>query len=156
MFYFVSHLFSIENALTPVASDDNCLCSGYLTTTLQFLTTLSLFKAVGICDWCNKCRYPVLATEQCDLMARIFVQYMAINCNKKFTIAKNAKVGSKFCPILINPWKNCHRLLKRFQSGKISPNLVTLRLWVLQECMYIVPESFVFFHQSDVMSDGMR
>ena len=37
--------------------------------------------------------------------------------------------GSKFCQILSYPSKNGQRLLKFSQSGKISPNLVTLVKW---------------------------
>ena len=36
-----------------------------------------------------------------------------------------AIVGSKFCPKLKEPSKNCQSLLKCWQSGEISPNLVT-------------------------------
>ena len=37
-----------------------------------------------------------------------------------------AKEGAAFCQIRNNPFKNCQRLVNFCQSGKISPNLVTL------------------------------
>ena len=39
-----------------------------------------------------------------------------------------AREGSKFCQTLNKPFKNCLRLLKFWQSGEISPNLVTVNV----------------------------
>ena len=43
---------------------------------------------------------------------------------QKYT--KFARVGSKFCQIVNELWKNCPRLLRFYQSGEIWPNLVAL------------------------------
>ena len=54
-----------------------------------------------------------------------------------------AIVGLQFCKILNTPSKDCQRVLKSFQSGAISPNLVTL---LLSSMIGVVASPFLIVH----------
>ena len=54
-----------------------------------------------------------------------------------------AKVGLQFCKILNTPSKDSQRVLKSFQSGEISPNLVTL---LLSSMIGVVASPFLIVH----------
>ena len=76
-------------------------------------------ERVDVCEW--------VSHRQCDRMSRLFVQYLVIYNNENSALwSKNGRSVFKICQIINKPSKNCQRLLKLYQGGKISPNLVTL------------------------------
>ena len=66
-----------------------------------------------------------LRWAQCDQMTILFLTfYTNENLPKRHT--KIVKVSSTECQILNKRSKNCRKLLRFYQSGEISPNLVRL------------------------------
>ena len=106
----------------------------------NYLSTLdSAWKAH--CSYSQK-SFPVLISQvilnqeskcsnswgQCDQMARLFFQYLAIYNDENLTrsIQKVPNKGSQLCQISNKPLlKCCQRFLNVCQIGEISPNLVT-------------------------------
>ena len=71
--------------------------------------------------------YLFLAHGQCDPMARLFIQNLAIYVNDSWLNGiKITNEGPTFCQIQNKITKYVQRLLKFCQSGEILPNLVTL------------------------------
>ena len=65
--------------------------------------------------------------QQCDQMARLFFQFLAIYNNESLHSKEMfSKLGLQFCQILNKSSKDSQRVLKFCQSAEISPNLVTL------------------------------
>ena len=84
----------------------------------------------------------------------ILAFYIYENLPKRHT--NFVKVGSKICQILNKRSKNCRKLLRFWQSGEISPNLVTLLRYqgprhILVEKLYLLEESSIFTLSASAM-----
>ena len=65
--------------------------------------------------------------KQCDQVARLFFQFLAVESNENLPLWRNVCQSSlEFCQVLNKPSKDCQRVLKYWQSGENSSNLVTL------------------------------
>lgn len=88
--------------------------------------------------------------QQCDQIARLFIQYWAIYSNANLPERiKNAQVNSKFCQILsiaIKIWKKTSNIC---QNDNILLNLVSLRISLLPTLLVVMIATYLLPNNDD-------